>query len=60
LTEAAVAGKEDRLQGLKENVIIGHLIPAGTGIEHYRSIELDEEPTGKTELAEAEIIQENA
>ena len=60
LTEAAVAGKEDRLQGLKENVIIGHLIPAGTGIEYYRSIELDEEPIGKTQLAEAEIIQENA
>jgi DNA-directed RNA polymerase subunit beta' len=60
LTEAAVAGKEDRLQGLKENVIIGHLIPAGTGIEHYRSIELDEEPVVKPELAEAEIIQENA
>ncbi len=60
LTEAAVAGKEDRLQGLKENVIIGHLIPAGTGIEHYRSIELDEEPIGKSQLAEAEIIQENA
>jgi len=60
LTEAAVAGKEDRLQGLKENVIIGHLIPAGTGIEYYRSIELDEEPTGKSALAEAEIIQENA
>jgi DNA-directed RNA polymerase subunit beta' len=60
LTEAAVAGKEDRLQGLKENVIIGHLIPAGTGIEHYHSIELDDEPTGKTELAETEIIQENA
>jgi DNA-directed RNA polymerase subunit beta' len=59
LTEAAVAGKEDRLQGLKENVIIGHLIPAGTGIEYYRSIQLDEEPTGKSELA-AEIIQENA
>jgi DNA-directed RNA polymerase subunit beta' len=59
LTEAAVAGKEDRLQGLKENVIIGHLIPAGTGIEYYRSIELDVEPAGKSELA-TEIIQENA
>jgi DNA-directed RNA polymerase subunit beta' len=38
LTEAAVAGKIDRLLGLKENVIIGHLIPAGTGIERYRSV----------------------
>ncbi|MCX6834452.1 MAG: hypothetical protein NTW07_04855, partial [candidate division Zixibacteria bacterium] len=38
LTEAAVAGKTDKLLGLKENVIIGHLIPAGTGIERYRSV----------------------
>ena len=47
LTEAAVQGKVDRLLGLKENVIIGHLIPAGTGADVYRSIEvkaLDEEP----------------
>ncbi len=40
LTEAAVAGKVDYLRGLKENVIMGRLIPAGTGLEHYRSIEL--------------------
>ena len=40
LTEAAVQGKIDTLQGLKENVIIGHLIPAGTGIRRYRNIEL--------------------
>ena len=38
LTEAAVAGKVDNLIGLKENVIIGHLIPAGTGIEKYRNM----------------------
>jgi DNA-directed RNA polymerase subunit beta' len=36
LTDAAMRGKEDYLRGLKENVIIGHLIPAGTGSEHYR------------------------
>lgn len=35
LTEAALAGKKDFLRGLKENVIIGHLIPAGTGSPHY-------------------------
>jgi len=40
LTEAAVAGKVDYLRGLKENVIMGRLIPAGTGLEHYRSIQL--------------------
>ena len=45
LTEAAVAGKVDYLLGLKENVIIGHLIPAGTGIEKYRKLKVvsDEE-----------------
>ena len=43
LTEAAVSGKIDNLIGLKENVIIGHLIPAGTGIERYRQIGIVEE-----------------
>ena len=38
LTEAAIRGKVDRLLGLKENVIIGKLIPAGTGIEEYRAV----------------------
>jgi DNA-directed RNA polymerase subunit beta' len=38
LTDAAVRGKRDRLLGLKENVIIGHLIPAGTGIKDYDNI----------------------
>ena len=40
LTDAAIRGKVDRLEGLKENVIIGKLIPAGTGMERYRSIEV--------------------
>jgi DNA-directed RNA polymerase subunit beta' len=35
LTEAALAGKTDRLVGLKENVILGHLVPAGTGFKAY-------------------------
>src|SRR5690349_4615304 len=39
LTEAAVRGKKDELVGLKENVIIGRLIPAGTGLPRYRSLE---------------------
>ncbi len=38
LTDAAIKGKEDLLNGLKENIIIGHLIPAGTGIRQYRNI----------------------
>ena len=38
LTEAAIAGKVDRLRGLKENVIIGKLIPAGTGLDYYKKL----------------------
>jgi len=41
LTEAAIEGKTDDLHGLKENIIIGKLIPAGSGTEDYRSIRLD-------------------
>ena len=40
LTEAASAGKRDELFGLKENVIVGHLIPAGTGLMRYREVTL--------------------
>ena len=43
LTEAAIKGKEDQLIGLKENVIIGKLIPAGTGLERYRRVRVVEE-----------------
>ncbi|MGI6700200.1 MAG: DNA-directed RNA polymerase subunit beta' [Christensenellales bacterium] len=42
LTEAAIKGKKDPLTGLKENVIIGKLIPAGTGLKRYRDIQLHE------------------
>ena len=41
LTDAAVKGKVDKLQGLKENVIIGRLIPAGTGVVDYNNIEIE-------------------
>ena len=41
LTDAAIKGKNDKLVGLKENVIIGKLIPAGTGMKRYRNITLD-------------------
>jgi DNA-directed RNA polymerase subunit beta' len=40
LTEASISGKIDYLRGLKENVIMGRLIPAGTGLEYYRNVEL--------------------
>lgn len=43
LTEAAISGRVDYLRGLKENVIMGRLIPAGTGMEYYRRIRLHEE-----------------
>ena len=42
LTEAAIKGKEDPLVGLKENVIIGKLIPAGTGMSRYKDVEVKE------------------
>jgi DNA-directed RNA polymerase subunit beta' len=38
LNEAAISGKEDHLMGLKENVIVGHLIPAGTGVRDFQNI----------------------
>jgi len=64
LTEAAVAGKVDYLRGLKENVIMGRLIPAGTGLEHYRSIQLLTEmpaPAPAEEIPEAaELTAEEA
>jgi DNA-directed RNA polymerase subunit beta' len=41
LTDAALEGKRDRLLGLKENVIIGKLIPAATGLKHYRTLEIE-------------------
>ena len=55
LTDAAIRGKVDNLVGIKENVIIGKLIPAGTGMEKYRAIEVDradEEPAYSVDSAE--------
>ena len=50
LTEAAIKGKIDPLIGMKENVIIGKLIPAGTGMKRYRNTKLDSEVNGEDEL----------
>ncbi|MEW4410975.1 DNA-directed RNA polymerase subunit beta' [Clostridium sp. AN503] len=50
LTEAAINGKVDHLIGLKENVIIGKLIPAGTGMKRYRSVKLDTEIAMEDEI----------
>jgi DNA-directed RNA polymerase subunit beta' len=58
LTEASVLGMTDHLRGLKENVIIGHLIPAGTGISRYRGIEVvedDEDEVEKPASVEEEV-----
>ena len=52
LTEAAIKGKVDHLLGLKENVLIGKLIPAGTGMERYRSVELEKVEPEAEEAAE--------
>ena len=41
MTDAAIRGAKDDLLGLKENIIIGHLIPAGTGIYRYHDIEIE-------------------
>ena len=54
LTDAAIKGKVDPLLGLKENVIIGKLIPVGTGMRQYRDVQLD---TGK-EVEEASIVED--
>ncbi|HKQ58933.1 MAG TPA: DNA-directed RNA polymerase subunit beta' [Candidatus Eisenbacteria bacterium] len=54
LTEAAIHGKTDNLRGLKENVIIGHLIPAGTGMPGYRRVMLESEKQAPAILEEAE------
>jgi DNA-directed RNA polymerase subunit beta' len=45
LTEAAISGRVDYLRGLKENVIMGRLIPAGTGMEFYRNVKIDRDDT---------------
>ncbi len=52
LTEAAIKGKVDPLIGLKENVLIGKLIPAGTGMKRYRSVKLDTDEAFEAQMAE--------
>jgi DNA-directed RNA polymerase subunit beta' len=62
LTDAALEGKRDRLVGLKENVIIGKLIPAATGLKHYRTVAIEPaepiEPPGDDLLEEDELAAE--
>jgi len=57
LTEASISGKIDYLRGLKENVIMGRLIPAGTGLEYYRNVELISEEPEPVEEVPMELDQ---
>ena len=58
LTDAAIKGKVDRLLGLKENVIIGKLIPAGTGMSRYRNIKVASQVDYEAELEALNVKQE--
>jgi DNA-directed RNA polymerase subunit beta' len=57
LTDAAIAGATDTLRGLKENVIIGHLIPAGTGMRKYRNIRLSDSENDDLDAFVAEVLE---
>ncbi|MFP3089584.1 DNA-directed RNA polymerase subunit beta' [Treponema sp. TIM-1] len=57
LTNAAIAGSTDYLRGLKENIIIGHPIPAGTGMKRYRAVKLFDEEQQDLDLYMQEILE---
>ena len=59
LTEAAIMGKRDELRGLKENVIVGRLIPAGTGMAYHRArkVKEDMDDVERRAIAEAEALE---
>jgi DNA-directed RNA polymerase subunit beta' len=57
LTNAAISGSTDNLHGLKENVIIGHMIPAGTGIRNYRDIKLFDSSNNDLDIKMQEILE---
>ncbi len=58
LTEASINGAIDGLRGLKENVIVGRLIPAGTGLDYYRSVQLSPELEEAAERVKQEVTAE--
>ncbi len=58
LTDAAIKGKVDHLLGLKENVIIGKLVPAGTGVSKYRNIEIEHQRTNSQKDEDDQIISQ--
>ena len=57
LTDAAIKGKRDELLGLKENVIIGKLVPAGTGMNRYRKVNIIKE--SDSEVLEEVFVENN-
>ena len=59
LTEAAINGRVDPLIGLKENVLIGKLIPAGTGMKRYRSVTLDSDVNPDDDLTVSEDVDQD-
>ncbi len=59
LTDAAIKGKNDKLLGLKENVIIGKLIPAGTGMKRYRNVDVDYGPNTEYIESYAKNLEED-
>ncbi|MBA2341145.1 MAG: DNA-directed RNA polymerase subunit beta' [Pyrinomonadaceae bacterium] len=57
LTEAAISGRVDYLRGLKENVIMGRLIPAGTGMEYYRNVRVERDQATEEEMSDNEATE---
>ena len=58
LTEASINSKLDKLRGLKENVVVGRLIPAGTGYVHYENLQETEQKQRQAMEADDDIDQE--
>ena len=58
LTDAAIAGAVDTLHGLKENVAIGHLIPAGTGMRQYKMVKLSDNEHEDIDTYVTEVIEQ--
>lgn len=58
LTNAAIAGSVDNLHGLKENIIIGHRIPAGTGIRQYNNVKLSDDSNADLDAKMKEILEQ--
>ena len=58
LTNAAISGAVDGLHGIKENVTIGHMIPAGTGIKNYRNVKLYDSSEMDLDVKMNEVLEQ--